>query len=73
MSRVSGEISRHESDRAARYRSRLRAESLWSDAAARQFLGVLDLLEDEDKAYGVALKELDAQFNAAKRFLGPVV
>ncbi len=73
MSRVSSDISRHEADRVARHRARMRAESLWSDRAARRFLDVLDRLEEEDKAYGAALKELNAQFDEAKRYLGPVV
>lgn len=70
MSRVSRDIAQHESDRAERFRARLRVESLWSDVAARKFLDVLNTIEEQDKAYGAALTTLDTAFNDAKKYLG---
>jgi hypothetical protein len=70
VSRVSRDIAQHESDRAERFRARLRVESLWSDAAARKFLDVLNTIEGQDKTYGAALAALNASFDEAKKYLG---
>ena len=46
VSRVSRDIVQHESDRAERFRARLRVESLWSDAAARSSSTSLNTIEE---------------------------
>lgn len=72
MSLVRGQIGVHERNRFERHRARLRAESLWSDAAARTFLDVLDEVEQYDRAFGQSLNELDAAFDHADKLLGPI-
>lgn len=72
MSLVRTQIGTHERNRFERHRARLHTESLWSDAAARKYLDVLDELEQEDRAFGQALSELDAAFDQADKLLGPI-
>lgn len=50
----------------------MHVKSLWSDTAAQQLLDLADELEQQDKLYGFALKELDATFDQADKLLGPI-
>lgn len=72
MSLISGQIGTHERQQSDKRRDWMHVKSLWSDAAARQLLDVAAELENEDKLFGHALKELDAAFNTAEKLLGPI-
>lgn len=72
MSLISGQINTHEQHQFDKRRDWMHVTSLWSDAGARQLLDVADELEQQDKLYGHALKELDAMFDQADKLLGPI-
>lgn len=72
MSLIRGQCDIHQRQRADRQRVRMHMEQMWSDAAARKFLDVVDDLERADVEYGHALVELDAEFDKADKLLGPI-
>ncbi|WP_396909635.1 hypothetical protein [Mycolicibacterium sp.] len=72
MSLISGQIGTHERFQADKRRDWMHVKSLWSDTAAQQLLDLADELEQQDKLYGFALKELDATFDQADKLLGPI-
>jgi len=45
---------------------------MWRDAAARNYLDVVDELDKADHAYHLALTELDETFDQADKLLGPI-
>lgn len=45
---------------------------MWRDAAARNYLDVVDELDKADHAYHLALTELDGTFDQADKLLGPI-
>ncbi len=72
MSLISGQIAVHERQQGDRRRVRLQMESMWSDAAARKYLDVVDDLDQADREYAAALKDLDTTFDQADKLLGPI-
>jgi uncharacterized protein YukE len=61
-------LQRQQSDRS---RSRTRVESMWADAAAQNYFGVVADLEQADRQYMHALLDLDRAFKQAHQMLGP--
>lgn len=72
MSLVSSQVNTFERHRSDRQRVRRQMESMWSDAAARKFLDVVDELEQADRDHARALAELDGLFDKALKLLGPI-
>ena len=72
MSWVSAQVRVSEKYRTDRRRARLHVESMWRDAAARNYLDVVDELDKADHAYHLALTELDETFDQADKLLGPI-
>jgi len=73
MSLVSSHITTHDAQCSDRRHARRHASSLWSDTAERKFeQRFFDEMDEEDRLYSAALRELDTQFNRAAKLLGPI-